>query len=135
MARTEPPSEITCLANRNTTQVRTDTEHDQPLRLLGAFLIALRVPKRLPLGTPRLLDLVGCAVTNEHGLAAPFDDNIFALWDAGEFDLGLCKRKDVGRCSHRFEEASDGRLGDRGGEDTKRADHKVRHGAVGIVRL
>lgn len=135
MARTEPPSEITCLTNWDTTQVGANTEHDQPLGFLRPGLVALWVSKRLPVGCPSLLDLVGRTVTNEDRLPAPFDDYILAFGNIGELDLSLCERKDIGRGGHRLKEASDRRLGDRGGEDAKRANHKVRHGAVGFVRL
>lgn len=135
MAGTEPPSEITCLANWDTTQMGANTEHDQPFGFLCPILVALWVPECFPVGTPSLLDLVGCAVTNKDRLSAPFDDYVFALWDTGKLDFSLCERKDVCGGGHRLKEASDGGLGDRGGKDAKRTNHKVRHGTVGFVRL
>lgn len=135
MARTEPPSEIACLTNWDTTQMGANTEHDQPLGFLRPAFVALWVSERRPAGTPSLLNLVGCTVTNKDRLSAPFDDDVFALWDAGKLDFRLCERKYIGRGGHRLEEAGDGRLGDRGGEDAKRANHEVRHGAVSFARL
>ena len=135
MARTEPPSEVTCLTNWDTTKMSANTEHDQPLGFLRPVLVALWIPERLPICTPSLLDFLGCAMTNEDGLSTPFDDHVFAQWDAGKLDFSLCERKDIGGGSHRLKEAGDGRLGDGGGEDAQRTDHKVRHGTVGFIRL
>lgn len=135
VARTEPPSEITCLTNWDTAEMGANPEHDQPLGFLRPALVALWVPKRFPVDTPSLLDLVGCAVTNKDRLSAPFDDYVFALWDGGKLDFSLCERKHISGGGHRLEEASNGRFGDRSGEDTKRANHEVGHSAVGVVRL
>ena len=135
MARTEPPSKITCLANWDTTEMGANTEHDQPLGFLRPVFVTFWVPKRLPVGTPSFLDFVGCPVTNKDGFSAPFDDDVFAFWDACEIDFRLCKRKDIGGGGHSLKEAGDSRLGDGGGEDANRADHKVRHGTVSLVRL
>lgn len=112
-----------------------NTDHDQPFGFLRPILVALWIPKRFPVDTLSLLDLVRCAVTNKDRLSAPLDDYVFALWDTGKVDFGLCERKDIGGGGHRLKEASDGRLGDRGGKDAKRTNHKVRHGTVSVIRL
>lgn len=135
VARTEPASEIACLANWDTAQMGANTEHNQPLGSLRPALVALRVPERLPVGAPSLFDFVQGAVTNKDRLSAPLDDYVFALGDAGELDLSLGKGKNVGGGGHRLKEAGDGRLCDGGREDAKRANHKVRHGTVGFIGL
>lgn len=53
-----------------------DPQHDEPLRLLGAVGISLRVPQGLDLDSVGLLDLVGCSVADEDGLASPFDNDL-----------------------------------------------------------
>jgi len=76
VARAEPASKVTSLANRHTTQMRAHTDHDQPLRLLDTVLIWLWVTERLPLGFPCFVDFRFGAVADEDGLAAPFDDDL-----------------------------------------------------------
>lgn len=51
-------------------------QHDEPFRLLGALGISLRVSQRLDLYGVGLLDLVGCSVADEDGLASPFDNDL-----------------------------------------------------------
>lgn len=56
---------------------RRHTKHNKPLRLLDTVLIRLRIAESLPVNVRRFLDLVAGAVTDEDGLAAPFDDDLF----------------------------------------------------------
>lgn len=50
------------------------TEHYQPLRFLDAVGVGLGISQRLPFCIFGFLDLVGGAVADEDGFAAPFDD-------------------------------------------------------------
>lgn len=50
------------------------TEHYKPFGLLHAVRVRLRIPERFPLRVFGCFDLVGRAVADEDGLAAPFDD-------------------------------------------------------------
>lgn len=98
-------------------------QHDEPFWLLGAFGISLRVSQGLDLYGVGLLDLVGCSVTDEDGLASPFDNDldvclacqweevrvlmmgrgksyVLAFGDCGEVDLNLGHGQDVGRGGH-----------------------------------
>ena len=56
--------------------MRVLTNHDQPLRLLDTVCILLRVSQDRDLDVLGLLDLIGCAVADEDGLASPFDDHL-----------------------------------------------------------
>jgi hypothetical protein len=47
-----------------------------------------------------LLDLVLCAVTDEHRLASPFDDDILALGDGREVDFDLRLGEHIGGGGH-----------------------------------
>ena len=109
----------------------TDAEHDEPLWLLDAGLVRLRVAQALPVDLAGLLDLRLRAMADEHGLPAPLDDDVLALRDARELDLGLGERKHVRRGGHGAQELRHGRLGDRGGEYAHGADHEVGERAVG----
>ena len=130
VARAEPASVVARLADGHTTQVGADAEHDEPLGLLGARLVALGVAEALEVGAARLCDLVGGAVADEDGLAAPLDDDVLALGDGGEVELDLGHREHVRGRGHRREELGDGRLGRGRGEHAERADHEVREPAV-----
>lgn len=79
MARAEPTTKVTSFANRHTTQMRADAQHNEPFRLLHAVLVGLRVAEGFPLGVSCFFDFGLGAVADEDGLAAPLDD-----------DLGLC---------------------------------------------
>jgi hypothetical protein len=52
------------------------TKHNKPLRLLDTVLIGLRIPEGLPVNVGGFLDLVAGTVTDEDGLATPFDDDL-----------------------------------------------------------
>ena len=130
VARAEPASVVARLADGHTTQVGADAEHDEPLGLLGARLVALGVAEALEVGAARLCDLVGGAVADEDGLAAPLDDDVLALGDGGEVELDLGHREHVRGRGHRREELGHRRLGRGRGEHAERADHEVRQPAV-----
>lgn len=100
----EPAAEITCLADGHTTQVGADTQHDEPLRLLDAVLIGLRVAQLLPVDLLGLGNLVGGSVADEDGLPTPLDDDILALRNGSQVDFDLGLREHVGRGGHVHEE-------------------------------
>lgn len=76
VARAEPATIVTSLANGDTTQVGADTQHDQPLGALDTVLIGLGVSKGRDVDFVGLVDLVLGSVTDEDGLASPFDDDL-----------------------------------------------------------
>ena len=55
------------------------TQHDQPLRLLDTLIVGLRVTQRRDVDLVGGLDLVGCSVSDENGLAAPFNDDLYCV--------------------------------------------------------
>jgi len=134
VAWTEPSSVITSLANGNATQVRADTQHHQPFRPLCSLLIRLGITQVLPICLSGLLDLIRGPVPDEHGLSAPFEDNILAFWDVGEFNFDFGHGQNISGCRHSLEETSDAGLGDRCGQDTHGANHEVRHSSVLVRR-
>lgn len=99
-----------------------DPQHDEPFRLLDAVGISLRVSQGLDLDGVGFLDLVGCSVADEDGLASPFDNDlddeshvsvevrgggggeggsyVLAFGDCREVDLNLGHGQDVGRGGH-----------------------------------
>lgn len=117
MAWAEPTSEVSGFANWNTTKMCADTKHHEPFRFLGPALIRLRIPQFLPILIPSFLNLRFGSVSDENGLASPFDDDIFALWDAIEIDFNLCKSQNISGGGHRLQETSDGRLCSGGADD------------------
>lgn len=76
VAGTEPTTIITSLTNRDTSQMRANSQHDKPFRLLDTVGISLRVTEGLNLDGVGLLNLGGSAVADEDGLATPFDDDL-----------------------------------------------------------
>lgn len=76
VARAEPAAKVSSLTNGHTTQVRADTQHDQPFWLLYAVGVGLRIAKRLPLGVFGIFNFVLGTVTDENGLSSPLDDNL-----------------------------------------------------------
>lgn len=130
-----PASVVTSLANRNTSQVCADTQHDKPLRPLRTRLIALGVTQGLPVVIAGLVDLLLRAVTDENGLSSPLDDDVLSDRDASQLNLNLREGEDVGGRRHSAEELGDRGLGDGRREDTERADHEVGDAALGGVGL
>ena len=72
VARAEPASEVSTLANRDTSQVRANANHDKPFGFLDTVRIRLRIAERLPFGVFGFFDLVAGTVADEDGFAAPF---------------------------------------------------------------
>jgi hypothetical protein len=79
VARAEPASKVTSLANGHASQVRADAQHDEPLGLLDALRVGLGVAQGFPLGVFGLLDFRVGAVADEDGLASPFDNDLMCV--------------------------------------------------------
>ena len=58
---------------------RAHTDHDKPLRLLDPVLVRLGISQLVPGFLLRRFNLVGGAMADEDGLAAPFDDDLCGL--------------------------------------------------------
>lgn len=56
---------------------RLPTKHNQPLWFLDTIRIRLWVSEFVPVDLLSFLNLFFRAVANEHGLASPFDDDLF----------------------------------------------------------
>ena len=84
VAGAEPPAVVPGLADGYAAQMRADAHHDEPLGLLDALGVGLGIAQGLHLDGVGLLNLIGRAVTDEDGLAAPLDDDVLALRDGGE---------------------------------------------------
>ena len=78
VARAEPASKVAGLANGHASQVRADAQHDEPLGLLDALAVGLRVAQGFPFGVFGFFDLGLGAVADEDGLAAPFDNDLIS---------------------------------------------------------
>ena len=76
MARTEPPAVVPGLPNGHAPQMRADAQHDEPVGLLHAVAVRLRVPEGLPVFRLGVFDLGVGAVADEDGFAAPFDNDL-----------------------------------------------------------
>jgi hypothetical protein len=85
VARAEPASKVTSLANGNASQVRADTQHDEPFGLLDAVLVGLRVAQGFPLGVFGFFDFGLGAVADEDGLASPFDNDLGGVSQRSRF--------------------------------------------------
>lgn len=68
------------------------TKHNKPLRLLDTVLIGLRIPECLPVNFGGFLDLLTGTVTDEDGLATPFDDDLFDMISVCKLFRGVVRR-------------------------------------------
>src|SRR5690606_28062801 len=71
VARAEPAAVVAgriarVLPGRHAAQVRANADHDQPLGLDHALLVRLRVGQLAEIDRPRLLDLLGRTVSDDH---------------------------------------------------------------------
>ena len=112
VARAEPASVVTRLANGYTTQVSANAKHDKPLRLLRTRFIGFGVAQGLPVDRARLVDLRLSTVTNEDRLAASLDDDVRALGNGAQVDLDLGESENVRRGGHARQEFGNSRLRD-----------------------
>jgi hypothetical protein len=71
-----------------------DADHDQPLGLLHAVLVLLRIDELAEIDLARLLDLLLGTMVDEDRLAAPGDGDALADLDGREIDLAgeACQR-------------------------------------------
>ena len=76
MTWAKPAAEVTRLANRHTSQMRTYAHHDEPFWFLDAVLVSLGVAQFGYIDIFGFFDLVWSAVADEDGLAAPFDKDL-----------------------------------------------------------
>ena len=74
MARTEPAAKFAGFADGHAAQVGADADHDEPLGLLDAVGIGLRVAEGVNVDGFGFFDLRLGAVADEDGFTAPFDD-------------------------------------------------------------
>lgn len=135
VAGAEPAVVVASLTDRHTSQMRADTNHDEPLRALDTLSVRLGVAQLAHVHVLSLLDLIRSTVTDKHGLAAPLDDGIFTLGDVGHVDLDLGERKDIARGTHRRQEVGNGRTSARGSQGTEATDQEVGEGTVRLGGL
>jgi hypothetical protein len=86
VARAEPASKVTSLANGHASQVRAHTQHDEPFGLLDTVLVGLRVAQGFPLGVFGFFDFGLGAVADKDGLTSPFDNDLVSVsgnWGCG----------------------------------------------------
>lgn len=133
MAWAEPTAEVTSLTNWHTTQVCTNTQHDQPLRFLNTLVVRLGVSQRGNVDLVGLVDLVGSSVSDKHGLTLPLDNDVASLGNGSQLDLDLGHGQHISRGGHRRKESLDCGLGTSGRQQTHGADHEV--GEVLVVLL
>lgn len=76
VAGTEPATVIASLTDGDATQVGANAQHDEPLGVLDAVGILLGVAQGRDLHLVGLVDLIGSAVADEDGLAAPLDNDL-----------------------------------------------------------
>lgn len=107
-----PSSEVTRFTNRHTTQVGADTKHDKPLWLFRPVLVTLRITQLLPVFLAGLINLALRPVADEHGLAAPLDDDVLPFGNVGKLDFDLREREHIGGRGHRAQELGHRRLRD-----------------------
>src|SRR5271165_3969581 len=98
VAGTEPALVLALVPKRHAAQMRADSDHDQPFRLLDAGLIRLWISQIAQWNVCRILDFLLRTVANEHGSAAPFDRDDLTFGDCADIDLGRghCERRGVG---------------------------------------
>ncbi len=100
---------------------KSRTNHNQPFRLLDTFRVRLGISERLPFRIFGFFDLITGAVTDEYGLASPFDDDlgkthesapgidchvyrcisyVLALGNSAQVDLNLGLSQNICGCGH-----------------------------------
>lgn len=132
VAWAEPAAKIASLTNRDTTQVGANTQHDEPRGVLDTISVGLGISEGSNVDSVGLSNLVGSAVTNEHGLTTPLDNDVAALRDGGKVDLDLGQGKNVSRSRHGRKEVLNGGLGGGSRDHAKGANNEVGKGTVGV---
>lgn len=110
VTRAVPTAKVTSFANRDTTQVSADTQHDQPLASLESISIVLWVSQLAHGDRVSFLDLALCSVSDEDRLTTPLDGGVLAFWDGRYIDFSFCEGKDVSRGREVGEDVSDSGL-------------------------
>jgi len=135
VARAEESLKVALVVERYAAEMRADAEQHEPLGLLDARRVGLRVAHILSIVAESLVNLLGRAVANKERLAAPLERDAVALGDGREVDLDVGHGQHIGRRVHAVQQIVGGRLGSDGVREAGRANDKVREGLVRHVAL
>ena len=130
VARAEPSVVLAGVADGDAAQVGADAKDDEPLGLEGPVLVGLLITKGVHGDGGFGGDLVGGAVTDEDGLAAPLDGDGLADIDIGQVELGGGHGQDVGGRGHGGDELHDEDPGRGGVGEANARQHEVGEGTT-----
>mmetsp|Transcript_19454 Transcript_19454/g.31490 ORF Transcript_19454/g.31490 Transcript_19454/m.31490 type:complete len:202 (+) Transcript_19454:445-1050(+) len=100
MAWTKPSIIVPGAADGDTSQVCTDSQHDQPLRLKGAFLVRLLITEVIERHACLGGNFLGRSMTDKDGLSAPLNSDGLANTHAADVEFSRRQREDVGGRAH-----------------------------------
>ena len=92
VARAEPATKVSRVGEGNATKMSADTDNHQPLWVLHAHSVFLRVAQRCNIHAVGQLDVILCPSPDEDWLSTPLDSHCGAGLDAGQIDLKGSKR-------------------------------------------
>lgn len=78
VARAEPSSVVATLADGDAPQVGAHSQHDEPFGLLRPCFIGLGIAESLDVDGVCFFDFLRRTVSNEYGLATPFNNDVLA---------------------------------------------------------
>ena len=130
VARAEPSVVLAGVADGDAAQVGADAKDDEPLGLEGPVLVGLLITEGVHGDGGFGGDLVGGAVTDEDGLAAPLDGDGLADIDIGQVELGGGHGQDVGGRGHGGDELHDEDPGRGGVGEANARQHEVGEGTT-----
>ncbi len=130
VARAEPSVVLAGIADGDAAQVGADAKDDEPLGLEGPVLVGLLITEGVHGDGGFGGDLVGGAVTDEDGLAAPLDGDGLADINIGQVELGGGHGQDVGGRGHGGDELHDEDPGCGGVGEANARQHEVGEGTT-----
>jgi len=126
VAGTVVAAEFSRVSDRHTAQMGAHAENHQPLGVLHAFIVALRVAQGGRVHLSALIDLLCRAVTDEQRLTPPLERHVLPLRDVIKLDLDLGQSQNVLRSGPRADKLVHNRLGGVCAEDPESTCQHVR---------
>lgn len=135
VARAKVAVEVTGVGDGHAAKMRADAEQDEPLGLLGAHVVRLRVAQAGHVDAALSLDLSLGAVAHEERLVSPLERHVLSFRYVAQLDFDLGQSEDISGWRHvRYDVIDDG-LGAVGGRQANAECRQIRVGlaVIGVI--
>ena len=95
MARTEPPTIVSCIRQRYTSQVGAHTDNNKPFWVLHSHRVFLWITQFIHMNWVCKLNISFCTMSYKHRFSTPFHSDSGSWFDASNINLQGCHSKHI----------------------------------------